>query len=91
MIVAVDRKNIQVIDGAENCVYDVFQIDNEGFNLIFPNEGQEIQFIEDVKETDEIEEVFRRLWKGRQDRRNIKGIHGTLFYQRFPQIFSGQV
>jgi hypothetical protein len=29
-------KNIMVIDGAENCVYDVFAAPDDDFALIFP-------------------------------------------------------
>jgi len=39
-------KNIQVIDGAINCHYPIYSIEEEYFNLIFPN-GQDIEFIED--------------------------------------------
>ena len=40
-------KNIQVIDGAVNCVYDIFSATDEEFALIFPN-GQDIAFIDEV-------------------------------------------
>ncbi len=29
-------KNIQVIDGALNCVYDIFPLTDEDFSVIFP-------------------------------------------------------
>ena len=37
-------KNIQIIDGAVNCVYDVFAASEEEFALIFP-ESQDVAFI----------------------------------------------
>jgi len=40
-------KNIQVIDGAANSVYDIFAASEEEFSLIFP-EGQDIAFIGEV-------------------------------------------
>lgn len=40
-------KNIQVIDGAINCSYDIFAVG---------------------------------VWKKRQNKKTITGIHGTLFY-----------
>jgi hypothetical protein len=40
-------KNIQVIDGANNAVYDIFAATDEEFTLIFP-EGQDVAFIEEV-------------------------------------------
>jgi hypothetical protein len=41
-------KNVQVIDGAVNCTYHIFAFTDEQFALIFPEEGQDIEFIEDV-------------------------------------------
>jgi len=29
-------KNIQIIDGAQNCVYDIFSATDEEFALVFP-------------------------------------------------------
>ncbi len=40
-------KNIQVIDGAVNCVYDIFAATEEEFDLIFPS-GQDVAFIDEV-------------------------------------------
>jgi len=42
-----DLKNIQVIDGAMNSVYDVFATTDDEFSLIFP-EGEDIAFIDEV-------------------------------------------
>jgi hypothetical protein len=39
-------KNIQVIDGADNCHYPIYSIEEEYFALIFPN-GQDIEFVDD--------------------------------------------
>jgi hypothetical protein len=39
-------KNIQVIDGADNCEYCIFAAMNKEFEAIFPD-GQDIEFIED--------------------------------------------
>jgi hypothetical protein len=43
-------KNIQVIDGAENCVYDIFQASDEEFSPIFCD-GRDIAFIDEVYES----------------------------------------
>jgi hypothetical protein len=55
-------KNIQVIDGADNCHYPIYSIEEEYFNLIFPN-NQDIEFIEDfiarIKKTETKEEKKR--------------------------------
>ena len=40
-------KNIQIIDGADNCVYDIFEATDEEFSLLFPS-GQNIAFIDEV-------------------------------------------
>ena len=40
-------KNIQIIDGAINCVYDIFEATDDEFKLIFPA-GQDIAFIDEV-------------------------------------------
>jgi len=40
-------KNIQVIDSADNCVYDIFAATDEEFSIIFP-EGEDVAFTEEV-------------------------------------------
>jgi hypothetical protein len=75
-------KNIQVIDGAENCVYDVFAASEEEFSLIFP-EGQDVAFSDEVFERGNEEtliETFNNIWKRRIPKREVLGIHGVLFY-----------
>ena len=73
--------NIQVIDGASNCTYDIFQIDSEDFKVLFPGEGQDIEFSEDLDDRgDKVDEVCERLWNSRIDKKQVNGIHGTLFY-----------
>lgn len=42
-------KNIQVIDAAVNCTYDIFHAQDDQFDLIFPN-GTDVEFIEDFIE-----------------------------------------
>jgi len=76
-------KNIQVIDGADNTVYDVFSATDEEFAAIFPS-GTDIAFIEEVFEREPeklLNEVFGRIWQRRISKRNAMGIHGLLFYQ----------
>ncbi|MFD0326876.1 hypothetical protein [Lysobacter gummosus] len=76
-------KNIQVIDGAANSVYDIFAIDEEGFALIFP-EGQDVAFIDEVlarHPSHVLDPVLARLWDNRLAKRDANGIHGLLFYQ----------
>ena len=76
-------KNIQVIDGAENCVYDVFAATDEEFATIFP-EGQDIAFIEDLfpgPNGEALQGALSNLWKRRVPKVEVLGIHGTLFYE----------
>jgi hypothetical protein len=76
-------KNIQVIDAALNCVYDVFAATDEEFSLIFPP-GQDIAFIDEVLatgDTPELENAFNNIWRRRTPKINVNGIHGLLFYE----------
>lgn len=77
-------KNIQVIDGAVNSEYAIYAVTDEEFVKIFPADGQNVEFIEDLRERlgeDEIDEVFRDVWGRRVDKPDVVGIHGTLFYE----------
>jgi hypothetical protein len=74
-------KNIQVIDGAINCAYDVYAATEEDFLSIFPASGQDIQFIEDIKDQESVTQALSRLWQKRLAKSEIRGIHGTLFYE----------
>ena len=75
-------KNIQVIDSGINCTYDIFAAEDAVFEEIFPAKT-DIQFIEDLEERlgeKKIKLLFKDLWKNRQDKKTVLGIHGTLFY-----------
>jgi hypothetical protein len=75
-------KNIQVIDGADNCVYDIFQATDDEYNLIFIS-GQDIAFIDEIYmrgEQKELDGVFLKIWDRRIKKIDVQGIHGTLFY-----------
>lgn len=77
-------KNIQVIDGADNCTYDIFAVSEEDFDLLFPKPNQNIEFIEDVVDRigeQKIRDLNSRLWNNRILKEDVNGIHGTLFYQ----------
>ncbi|WP_182340671.1 hypothetical protein [Comamonas koreensis] len=76
-------KNIQVIDGALNCVYDIFAATEQEFALIFPS-GQDIAFIDDVyaaaPDAAALDKAFDSLWTRRLAKAQVMGIHGQLFY-----------
>ena len=76
-------KNIQVIDGAANCVYDIFQATEEEFAQIFAS-GHDIAFIDEVYDRAaevQLDAVFKNIWQRRIPKAQANGIHGTLFYE----------
>jgi hypothetical protein len=78
------RKNIQIIDGADNCEYAVYAVTDDEFRFLFPDDGQDIEFIEDVAARSAEETIARLLapvWGRRVKKSDVHGLHGTLFYQ----------
>ncbi len=76
-------KNIQIIDGAENCAFSVFSTSDDDFRVIFPA-GTDIEFVEDLFArlgTRRVTQVLRTLWERPIEKKLINGIHGTLFFQ----------
>ncbi len=76
-------KNIQVIDRADNCVYDIFAATEEEFLLIFKS-GHDVAFIDEVYESGErqkLDAAFKNIWARRQVKHEVQGIHGLLFYE----------
>ncbi len=77
-------KNVQIIDGAQNCTYDIYAFPDDVFDLIFPEPGQDIEFIEDFIDRDGSKipnDVWAKIWESRVDKPDVVGIHGTLFYE----------
>jgi len=77
-------KNIQVIDGAENSVYDIFAATDADFRMIF-GRGEDVAFIDDVfrkhrTKTKRLKSALARLWTRRIPKREAQGINGLLFY-----------
>lgn len=75
-------KNIQVIDGAANATFSIFQATDEEFAAIFP-EGRDIEIADELIERlgdVEAERVLSPLWERPILKREADGIHGTLFY-----------
>jgi len=76
-------KNIQIIDGACNCVYDIFAATDEEFALIFPGDT-DIAFIDEVYargDEYQLDTIFNNIWQRRIKKINVEGIHGVLFYE----------
>ena len=60
-------KNIQIIDGAQNCVYDIFSATDEEFALIFPDRT-DIAFIDEVYAREDerlLDAAFANIWNRR--------------------------
>lgn len=75
-------KNIQIVDGAANATYSVYQATEEEFVAIFPD-GRDMELVEDLIERlgDEVAgSVLKPLWNRPILKRDALGIHGTLFY-----------
>lgn len=76
-------KNIMVVDGAVNCVYDVFAATEAEFALVFPADT-DIAFIDEVYERGEpaaLDKAFEAIWTRRVKKAEAMGIHGMLFYE----------
>jgi hypothetical protein len=57
-------KNIQVIDSAINCVYDIFSATEKEFRTIFPSDT-DIAFIDEIylRENEvELDQIFSNIW-----------------------------
>jgi hypothetical protein len=77
-------KNDEVIDAAENCTYDNYAASEEDFATIFPEAGQNIEFIGDFVDRvgeDEAGDICRRLWQRPMEKAKAMGKHGLLFYE----------
>jgi hypothetical protein len=76
-------KNIQIIDGAQNCVYDIFSATDEEFALVFP-EGEDIAFIDEIYAAGDsqlLDVAFKNIWQRRVKKSEAQGIHGIIFYE----------
>lgn len=75
-------KNIQIIDAAINSTFSIFQATDEEFDAIFPNYA-DMEFIEDFIARSGEEKagaILGPLWERPILKRDIDGLHGTLFY-----------
>ncbi len=73
-----------VIDGADNCAYDVFAATDDEFSLLFPGDGQDVAFIDEIlgdAQEASVEAALERLWARPVDKKSLVGLHGTMFYQ----------
>jgi hypothetical protein len=76
-------KNIQIVDGAENATYSIFQATDREFRTIFPESGQDLEIYEDYVRRvgkDEANRTLSKLWERPIHKRDANGIPGTLYY-----------
>ena len=76
-------KNVQIIDGAANATFSIFQATDDEFAVVFPD-GREMEVIDEFVERvgeDEAGHVLGPLWLRPILKRDAVGIHGTLFYE----------
>ena len=76
-------KNIQIIDDAINCVYDIFAATDKEFEEIFGAES-DIAFIDEIYENGDkhqLDDIFTRIWQRRVVKVEANGIHGIIFYE----------
>ena len=81
-------KNIQIIDGANNATFSVFQINEDDFLLIFPND-QDMELIEDLIERlgqRKVRKILQPVWNQPVLKIDVQGIHGTLYYDNEHRI-----
>ncbi|QDX25856.1 hypothetical protein FPZ54_07355 [Sphingomonas suaedae] len=81
-------KNVQIIDDADNATFSVFQASDNEFALIFPGDcDMELveHFVDRVGE-EAAGRALNRMWSRPILKRDVKGIHGTLFYGRGDHI-----
>ncbi len=76
-------KHIQAIDGADNCSFSIYSASEEDFSLIFPEPGQDVEFVEDLVRrigARAVGELVIRVTSKRVEKPAVNGIHGTLFF-----------
>jgi hypothetical protein len=75
-------KNIQIIDNAMNGSFSIYSIPDDVFQQLFPEQGQDVEFLEDVVcrlGEQQAGELMKYTWNSRQEKCNVQGIQGTIF------------
>jgi hypothetical protein len=76
-------KHVQIIDGALNCTYSIFAVEDAEFEVLFPN-GGDIEFNDDLFARlgeAEATQLLASVWARPAEKKSVAGIHGTLFYE----------
>ncbi len=75
-------KNIIIASDSILCGYLTYKIDAEIFKILFPHEGQDIQFwscLQKIFSPDYLDELEHLIKKGRTCKIDCSGIHGVIF------------
>ena len=75
-------KNIQIIDGATNATFSIFQATDEEYAAIFPAD-RDMELAEDLFDrlgSKKANLILTPLWSRPILKRDANGIHGTIFY-----------
>ena len=75
-------KNIQVIDGAVNSIFEVYEVDYCMFDEIFAD-GKDVVFFVDLQKYNDFTKeenvaFWEKFYSSKKDKKMIYGIHGTL-------------
>ncbi|MFD1156215.1 hypothetical protein [Undibacterium aquatile] len=76
-------KNIQIIDGADNSVFDIFAAAEEEFSLIFAD-GHDVAFIDELMASgpeSELDDAFNRIWTRRIPHARCNGYPRHSFFR----------
>ncbi len=76
-------KNIQIVDSAVNAAFSIYTIPDDIFHQLFSEEGQNVEFIEDVVQRlgeNHAGKLMKYTWNSRVEKSLVQGIHGTLFF-----------
>lgn len=79
-----NMKNIQIIDGAENATFSIYQATEDEFAAIFPLKNQDVQFNDEIPDTIEASSALKSIWTRPVIKQRVCGIHGTIYYG-FPE------
>ena len=75
-------KNIQIIDGADNCTFSIFQATDREFRRSFPAVDR-ISSSPNSSSNASVPRgsaVLTPIWERPIAKKDVKGLHGTLFY-----------
>lgn len=71
-------KNIEIVDGALNSRFEIYTVEDNVFDTLFPDEKDEV-YLEDLSEELQNDTVFwDQVYALEVERRLVQGIHGIL-------------